>query len=219
MQSQIKCQRLGQVCFQRNPVRALVVRVRAEKDARSMKQIAEQTFRKMQAPGLAKSATIAAVANLVATLPAHAEAGKIFDFNLTLPIMATQFLLLMVFLEKTWFTPVGNVLDERDRQLREKLGSVKDNSSELESLQRQAEEVIDKARKEASAAIQAQKKASEDDIQKAAEEHKKQMDKELESALANLHKEQNAALGDVDAKVSKLVDEVLNRVLPSSVKI
>jgi len=79
----------------------------------------------MQAPGLAKSATIAAVANLVATLPAHAEAGKIFDFNLTLPIMATQFLLLMVFLEKTWFTPVGNVLDERDRQLREKLGSVK----------------------------------------------------------------------------------------------
>jgi len=43
----------------------------------------------------------------------------------------------------------------------------------LESLQRQAEEVIDKARKEASAAIQAQKKASEDDIQKAAEEHKK----------------------------------------------
>jgi len=219
MQSQIKCQRLGQVCFQRNPVRALVVRVRAEKDARSMKQIAEQTFRKMQAPGLAKSATIAAVANLVATLPAHAEAGKIFDFNLTLPIMATQFLLLMVFLEKTWFTPVGNVLDERDRQLREKLGSVKDNSSELESLQRQAEEVIDKARKEASAAIQAQKKASEDDIQKAAEEHKKQMDKELESALANLHKEQNVALGDVDAKVSKLVDEVLNRVLPSSVKI
>lgn len=29
-------------------------------------------------------------------LPAAAEPGKIFDFNLTLPIMVTEFLLLMV---------------------------------------------------------------------------------------------------------------------------
>ena len=39
--------------------------------------------------------------------------------------MVTEFLLLMVFLEKTWFTPVGEVLDKRDKALREKLGSVK----------------------------------------------------------------------------------------------
>lgn len=63
-------------------------------------------------------------------MPAHAEAGKIFDFNLTLPIMVTEFLLLMVFLEKTWFTPVGNVLDQRDKALREKLGSVKVSSGQ-----------------------------------------------------------------------------------------
>ncbi len=46
MQSQIKCQSMGQAGFQRTtPVRALVVTVRAEKNARSIKQIAEQTFR------------------------------------------------------------------------------------------------------------------------------------------------------------------------------
>ena len=32
--------------------------------------------------------------------------------------MASEFLLLMVFLEKTWFTPVGKVLDERDGMIR-----------------------------------------------------------------------------------------------------
>lgn len=42
-------------------------------------------------------------------MPAAAEAGKLFDFNLTLPIMAGEILLLMVFLEKFWFTPVGKV--------------------------------------------------------------------------------------------------------------
>ena len=79
----------------------------------------------MQLPSIAKPAALAAITNLLATLPAHAEAGKIFDFNLTLPIMATQFLLLMVFLDKFWFTPVGQVLDNRDKMLREQLGSVK----------------------------------------------------------------------------------------------
>lgn len=68
-------------------------------------------------------------------MPAHAEAGKIFDFNLTLPIMAGEFLLLMVFLDKSWFSPVGQLLDERDKQLREKLAVVKDNSGEVNKLQ------------------------------------------------------------------------------------
>ena len=58
-------------------------------------------------------------------LPAHADAGKIFDFNLTLPIMAGQFLLLMVFLDKFWFGPVGKVLDERDGYIREQLQKFK----------------------------------------------------------------------------------------------
>jgi len=56
-----------------------------------------------------------------------AQAGKIFDFNLTLPLMAGQFLLLMVFLDKTWFGPVGKLLEDRDAELRSKLGAFRDN--------------------------------------------------------------------------------------------
>ena len=52
-------------------------------------------------------------------------AGKIFDFNLTLPIMTGQVLLLMVFLDKFWVTPVGKVLDERDGYIREQLQKFK----------------------------------------------------------------------------------------------
>ena len=55
------------------------------------------------------------------------QAGKIFDFNLTLPLMAGQFLLLMVFLDKTWFGPVGKLLEDRDAELRSKLGAFRDN--------------------------------------------------------------------------------------------
>jgi len=43
-----------------------------------------------------KPASLATLSSLVLALPAHAAAGKLFDFNLTLPVMAIQFLLLMV---------------------------------------------------------------------------------------------------------------------------
>ena len=86
-------------------------------------------------------------------MPASAEAGKLFDFNLTLPIMAGQFLLLMVFLDKAWFTPVGKVLDERDALIRDKLASVKGDSAELSALLAEAEKVLKEARAAANAAV------------------------------------------------------------------
>ena len=101
--------------------------------------------------------------NALAVLPAHAAAGKIFDFNLTLPIMTVQFLLLMVFLEKTWFNPVGKALDDRDASLRSKLGSVKDNSGDLKKLQEEAEKVLREARQEAQSLIKDAKSKTQDE--------------------------------------------------------
>lgn len=126
--------------------------------------------RRPQLPAGIKPAALAALANALAVLPAHAEAGKIFDFNLTLPIMTVQFLLLMVFLDKTWFTPVGKALDDRDATLRAKLGSVKDNSGDLKKLQDEAEKVLREARQEAQALIkEAKSKTQEEQGKKLAE--------------------------------------------------
>ena len=49
------------------------------------------------APQVGEARVIAAVTNALVAMPSMAgEPGKIFDFNLTLPIIATEFLLLMV---------------------------------------------------------------------------------------------------------------------------
>ena len=39
------------------------------------------------------------------------EAGGLFDFNATLPLMALQILLLMVVLNAIFYTPIAKVLD------------------------------------------------------------------------------------------------------------
>ena len=63
-----------------------------------------------------------------------------------MPVMVGQFLLLMVFLDKTWFGPVGKLLDERDGGLRSKLALVKDNSSDVGKLVGEAEKLLGAAR-------------------------------------------------------------------------
>merc|ERR1712039_584497 len=75
----------------------------------------------------------AAIIYLSMAMPASADAGKIFDFNATLPAMAAQFLLLMVFLDKTWFGPVGKVMDEREEKIRASWNTMKNSNNELET--------------------------------------------------------------------------------------
>merc|ERR550514_2507815 len=91
--------------------------------------------------------------NYYMATPAHSDAGKIFDFNATLPIMAAQFIFLMIFLDATWFGPVGNVLDERDATIRARLGCARSGADELDSLQKEAEALLKDARTEAQAKI------------------------------------------------------------------
>eukprot|EP01024_Parvocaulis_polyphysoides_P016290 TRINITY_DN17229_c0_g1_i1.p1 TRINITY_DN17229_c0_g1~~TRINITY_DN17229_c0_g1_i1.p1 ORF type:complete len:153 (-),score=30.92 TRINITY_DN17229_c0_g1_i1:137-595(-) len=152
-------------------------------------------------------------------MPAHAEAGKLFDFNLTLPIMAGQFILLMIWLDKFWFGPVGKVLDERDELIRSKLAAVKDNSEELFKLQEEAEKVVKDARSEVQTKIaDAKAKVQAEQAEKLAAA-KAVIDKELEVALSQLDKERDIAMKNLDQQVDKLSQEILVRVLPAGVKV
>ena len=113
-------------------------------------------------------------------MPAEA-AGKLFDFNLTLPVMAVQFLLLMVFLDKTWFTPVGKVLDERDELIRSKLAAVQGDSGNIAEMQEEAERIVKEARNEANAAVAEAKSSTQ-----AEQDAKLKAIKEVRSLLGRL---------------------------------
>ncbi|GAX80709.1 hypothetical protein CEUSTIGMA_g8144.t1 [Chlamydomonas eustigma] len=168
---------------------------------------------------MVKPVLTAAIANLILAAPSLAEAGKIFDFNLTLPIMASEFLLLMVFLEKTWFTPVGKVLDDRDALLREKLGAVKDNSGDVEKLVAEAADILKQARAETTAMINEKKNAKQAELDAVYATAKAKVTAEVESAIAALEKESGVVLKNLDSQVDKISAEVLKRVLPSGVKL
>lgn len=83
---------------------------------------------------LPTSIAAAVAATMAAPLPLLAEEiekAQLFDFDLTLPIMMAEFLILMVALDKVYYTPIGKFMDERDAAIKEKLSSVKDTSAEV----------------------------------------------------------------------------------------
>jgi F-type H+-transporting ATPase subunit b len=170
-------------------------------------------------PAAVKPALLTAASNLLLALPSHAEAGKIFDFNATLPVMMGEFLLLMVFLDKFWFGPVGRVLDERDKELRGKLALVKDNGSEVAKLQAEAERLIGEARAAAQKQVSEAKAVVSAECAKELAEAKAKVDAELSRALATLESEKEAAMKTLDAQVEKLSADILGRVLPEGVRV
>lgn len=179
---------------------------------------AQQTER-VDVTQFVRAACVTGVANVLMALPAAAEPGKLFDFDLTLPIMAGEFLLLMVFLDKAWFGPVGDLLDKRDGQIRDKLAAVKGNSSELEELTAQAEKVLRDARAEVSAMVNKQKAEKQAELDKLYAAAKARVTEETDAAIVALEKESVALLAAMDSQVEKITSDFLVRLLPPGIKV
>jgi F-type H+-transporting ATPase subunit b len=120
---------------------------------------------------------------------------------LQLPVMAGEFLLLMVFLDKAWFSPVGKVLDERDSLIREKLGSVKDNSGDVEKFASEAADILKAARNETSKMVNDKKNAKQSELDTVYNSAKAKVTAEVDSAIAILEKENAVVLKNLDAQV------------------
>lgn len=144
------------------------------------------------------------------------EKASLFDFNLTLPIIMAEFLFLMFALDKIYFTPLGNFMDERDIAIKAKLADVKDTSSEVKQLEEQAAAVMRAAKAEIAAAVKKMKKETELEVEAELEEGRKKVEAELQEALAKLEKQKEETIKALDAQITALSEDIVKKVLPVS---
>ncbi|RID77680.1 hypothetical protein BRARA_A00569 [Brassica rapa] len=165
------------------------------------------------------SATVKSLA-LIAALapPSMAEAmekAQLFDFNLTLPIIVVEFLFLMFALDKVYYSPLGNFMDKRDGEIKEKLASVKDTSTEVKALDEQAAAVMRAARAEIAAALNKMKKETEVEVEQQLAVGRKKVEAELQEALASLEKQKEETIKALDSQIAALSEDIVKKVLPS----
>jgi F-type H+-transporting ATPase subunit b len=75
--------------------------------------------------------------------------GGLFDFNATLPLVAIQFILLMVILNIILYNPLLTIIEERKEYILTNLGKASELLAEANKLTEQYEQELTNVRKEA----------------------------------------------------------------------
>nr|GEW00380.1 ATP synthase subunit b', chloroplastic [Tanacetum cinerariifolium] len=160
---------------------------------------------------LATTLTTTLAATPLPSLAEEFEKAQLFDFDLTLPIIAAEFLFLMFTLDKLYYSPLGNFMDKRDSEIKEKLSSVKDTSTEVKQLEEQAAAVMRAARAEISAALNQMKKETAAEVDAKLAEGRKKVEAELQEALLNLEKQKEDTIKSLDSQIAALSQEIVNK--------
>ena len=136
-----------------------------------------------------------------------------FDFDLTMPLMAVQFLLLTALLNAVFYKPLTKVLDERDAFIRGGQSSAKDNLAKAESLVAEYERQIALARKESQSVVEkAQAEAREIVSQKTAEAQSAAI-AQKEKAAQEIQQQKESALSTLEQQVDSLSRQILEKIL------
>merc|ERR1712241_387886 len=155
-------------------------------------------------------------AALLASLPAPAHAGGMFDFGLTLPFVAVTFLLMMVVLNALWYSPVTNEMEERNAKLLQTLSEATDMLTKADEIQLEYTEQIRLAREKASKAVSDYRETTEAAINAKLASAAKERDAKAAEMRAKLSKDMEARIAaadaDINAKKTEFVQGILSKV-------
>lgn len=136
-----------------------------------------------------------------------------FDFDATLPLMALQFLLLMVVLNAVFYKPLTKAIDDRDTYIRSTQADAQERLAKAQSLAKQYEQDLANTRREAQAVITAAK----DEAQRIATQQiagaMQEAQAQREQAQAELDQQKQAAMQSLEQQVDALSREILQKIL------
>jgi len=181
----------------------LVCRARKELETCSTAvEAATRACRNLGTPAGALPAVVAALANILTASPANA--GVLFDFNLTLPIIMAQFLVLMFVLDKVVFSPVGEILNERDADMKSKMNQGESNEEQIAALEKQAKEKFDAARRAWQEKFDAAEAKVNAELAEFIAAEKSNCEKDIAIEMAALKAQEEESLKTMDAKAEEL---------------
>ena len=136
--------------------------------------------------------------------------GGLFDINATLPLVAIQFVLLMVILNVILYSPLLTIIEERKEYILNKLAKASEVLSQANELTAQYEQELSTVRKEAQLEITNSQKIHKEILEIELNISQKYIDNLLETITEDLLDKKNTALNSLDVIVESLSTEVEN---------
>jgi F-type H+-transporting ATPase subunit b len=137
--------------------------------------------------------------------------GGLFDINLTLPLVAVQFLLLMVILNIVLYSPLLAVIAERNEYILNNLAKASEILAQANELTAQYEQELNSVRKEAQLEIANSQKIHKEILEIELNISQKYIDDLLDTITTDLLDKKTTALNSLDAIVQSLCVEIETR--------
>lgn len=137
--------------------------------------------------------------------------GGLFDFNLTLPLIAIQFLLLMVILNVILYNPLLTIIEERKEYILTNLSEASKILAEANQLTTEYEQELDNVRKEAQLEITKSQKIHKEILEVELNISQKYIDNLLDTITKDLLAKKEIALNNLDEIVQSLASNIENR--------
>lgn len=136
-----------------------------------------------------------------------------FDFDATLPLMALQFLLLVLILNAVFYRPLGKILDERAEYIRNQEQQARERISKSQAVTQEYELKIADARRQSQAILeQAQTEARNITADKIAQAQQ-EVQQQREAAAAEINQQKQAAMNDLEQQVEGLSNQIISKLL------
>jgi len=152
---------------------------------------------------------------LLAEEVAEAREGGLFDFDLTLPLMAAQFLLLILLLNAVFYKPLTKALDERAEYIRQNLAEAREARAKSSSQSENLEQQLREARRDAQEAIAAAQAEAQQTVSENVAAAQQEVVAQREQAAQETAEQKQAALSTLEDQVSELSGQILDKLLGS----
>jgi len=137
--------------------------------------------------------------------------GGLFDINATLPLVAIQFILLMVILNIILYSPLLTIIEERKDYILTNLGKASEILAEANKLTTQYEEELTIVRKEAQLEITNSQKIHKEILETELTISQKYIDNLLDTITKDLLTKKDIALNSLDEIVQSLCADIETR--------
>lgn len=136
-----------------------------------------------------------------------------FDFDATLPLMAVQFLLLIVILNAVFYKPLTKSLDERSGYILTNQTDAKERLEKAERLAKQYEQELADSRRKAQATIAAAQEAAQKIAAQQMTEAQQEAQSKREQAQRELDQQKAQAMQSLEQQVESLSGQILDKLL------
>ncbi len=137
--------------------------------------------------------------------------GGLFDFNATLPLVAIQFVLLMLILNIILYSPLLAIIEERQEYILNNLAKASEILTQANELTAYYEQELSNVRKESQLLVANGQKIHKELLETELDTSQVYLDKLLDTIIEDLMDKQKTALSSLDKIVQSLCSEVENQ--------